>query len=319
MSRRRGVVAVMTAALVGLTSGCASAYQDTPVPSPSQAAATPAVAATANCARNTAVQTYTPPDNVPNSLTNFASVNRIKSRGYLTVGVSADTLLLGARNPLNGKIEGFDVDLAKFIASAIFGTDTGRIKYRALNAADRVPALKNGDVDLVARALTITCDRWNEIAFSAEYYRASQKLLVKRDATEEKLDEFTDRPVCAAAGSTNLAAVEKSSGVIAVPAASNAGCLVLLQQGKVEAIVSDDVILAGLAAQDPFVKVVGGAVNEQPYGLGISQDSPDLVRYVNAVLAQAISDGRWRSSYTTWLAPALGPAPTPPTPVYGRK
>ena len=90
------------------------------------------------------------------------------------------------------------------------------------------------------------------------------------------------------------------------------------QQGQADAITGDDTVLAGLAAQDPYAKVVGDAFTSEPYGIGVQQDKRDLVRYVNAVLAQAKSDGDWKASYNHWLAPALGPAPAPPTAVYGR-
>lgn len=90
------------------------------------------------------------------------------------------------------------------------------------------------------------------------------------------------------------------------------------QQGQTDAITGDDTVLAGLATQDPYAKVVGDPFTSEPYGIGAPAGSTDLVRYVNAVLAQTISDGSWKASYNRWLAPALGPAPTPPTPVYGR-
>jgi polar amino acid transport system substrate-binding protein len=316
-TRLHGILAFVVLATV--LCSCAGDYQATPVVGPPATAAAGTPTAAPACDRNVAVQSFTPPTAIPQDLQGFPSVARIRARGFLTIGVSADTLRLGARNPINGKIEGFDIDMAKLVATAIFSTDVGHLKFRALNAADRVPALQKGEVDLVARALTITCERWEEIAFSAEYYRAGQKLLVKLDAKETKLEDFSKRKVCSPTGSTNLESVRAVSGVIAVPAASNAACLVLLQQGQVEAIASDDVILAGLAAQDPFVKVVGSAINEQPYGLGINQDQKDFVRYVNAVLAAGIASGKWRASYTTWLAPDLGPAPAPPTPRYGRE
>ena len=85
-----------------------------------------------------------------------------------------------------------------------------------------------------------------------------------------------------------------------------------------DAITGDDTVLAGLAAQDPYAQVVGTAFTAEPYGLGVNAKNVDLVQFVNGVLARAKADGRWAAAYDRWLAGALGPAPAPPAPVYGR-
>ena len=100
-------------------------------------------------------------------------------------------------------------------------------------------------------------------------------------------------------------------------APTHTGCLVLFQQGKVDAITGDDTILAGFVAQDPYAKVVGEAFSAEPYGIGVAADQVDLVQFVNGVLDQAKADGTWAASYDRWLG-ALGPAPAPPVSVYGR-
>ena len=108
------------------------------------------------------------------------------------------------------------------------------------------------------------------------------------------------------------------AGVVAV-AATHTGCLVLLQQGKIDAITGDDTVLAGLAAQDPYAVVTtAAAVTAEPYGLGFKADAVGLVRAVNGLLDAMKSDGRWTQIYTRWLAGPLGPAPKPPASVYGR-
>jgi polar amino acid transport system substrate-binding protein len=227
-------------------------------------------------------------------------------------------MLLAARNPISGRIEGFDVDLARQVAKAIFG-DPDKIQRRVVTTAERIPVLQDGSVDLVISAMTINCARWQQIAFSAEYYRAGQKVLVQLGSKATSLDDLSGQRVCAPAGSTSLDKLKTSfPEVKVVTAATHTGCLVKFQQGQTDAITGDDTVLAGLAAQDPYATVVGAPFTSEPYGIGAPAGSTDLVRYVNAVLAQTISDGSWKASYNRWLAPALGPAPTPPTPVYGR-
>lgn len=314
--------AVMIAALLGAcTSGV---YAETPIPTPTpstSAAPSPSpsgtTTTTAPAACDNATQSYNPLPALTGDAANTA-VSAIKARGYLVAGVSADSLRLGSRDPLSGQIEGFDIDMVRDIAQAIFG-DPSKVQYVVITTAQRTDVLQNKQVDIVARALTMNCSRWSIIAFSAEYYQAGLKILVKKGDKTTSLTELAGKKVCAPSGSTSLTAVQKSAGVIPVTASTHTGCLVLFQQGKVEAIAGDDTVLAGLAAQDPYAYVPPmQPLTSEPYGIGVNKDQVDLVRYINKVLETVKADGRWKASYDKWLAEALGPAPAPPQPVYGR-
>jgi polar amino acid transport system substrate-binding protein len=312
----RRLATVAAALALALTASCASAYQPTPLPRPSDTPAATRATAEPQCPTSTAVASYSPPSSVPTDLSAYPTVRTIKARGRLVVGVSADTLLLGARNPARGQIEGFDIAMAQLVAKAIFGGP--KVQLKVINAAGRIPALRDRDVDLVARALTITCGRWKQIALSAEYLRAGQRILVKRGTAATTLSQLAGQRVCAPNGSTSLDRIRATRSVRAVPAGTDTECLVLFQQGRIDAISSDSTVLAGLAAQDKYAEVVGKQFSEEPYGLGMNQRDVDLVRYVNAVLARAIADGTWQQTYDRWLAPALGPVPGAPAQVYGR-
>lgn len=309
---RTALPAVLAVALaLGACTPSRTAEVPTPAARASSAPAAPPAAAP-TCSDLTA--SYAPdPDTLDGD---SASIREIRERGRLVVGVSADTLLMGARNPLSGRIEGFDIDMLRAVAESIFG-DPDRISYRVITSGQRLDVLQDGSVDLVARTFSITCERWDEIAFSAEYLTAGQKVLVTRDSTATGIADLDGRRVCAPDGTTTLARLAEYPGVEAVPAATHTRCLVLFQQGKVDAITGDDTILAGFAAQDPYAKVVGDAISAEPYGIGVAADDVELVKYVNAVLDEVKADGRWEASYRTWLR-ALGPAPEPPASVYGR-
>jgi polar amino acid transport system substrate-binding protein len=255
------------------------------------------------------------PDASSGTVTAGSTMAAIRDRGYLLVGVSADTLLMGARNPLSGNIEGFDIDVLHQVAQAILG-DPDAIQYRVITSAQRLPSLQGDDpVDIVARTMTMTCDRWQSIDFSTEYYHAGQKLLVASDSDATSLADLAGERVCAPASTTTYDRIA-DSGVEAVAAETHTQCLVRFQQGDVVAIAGDDTILAGFAAQDPYAKVVGDAISDEPYGLGMQQGQEDLVRFVNQVLEDMRTDGRWEQIYTKWLG-GLGDA-TPPAAVYGR-
>jgi polar amino acid transport system substrate-binding protein len=329
--RSRAARVALIATLVGTLALTACAPRSgsddlglTPTPTPTESApSAPAPASTCTNQEGVVEPSYSPtsPDSIPAGST----MDTIRANGVLRVGVSADTLLMGARDPLTGQIEGFDIDVLHEISRAIFG-DPNKLQFKVITSAQRLDVLTpdasgQTQVDIVARTMTINCARWETIAFSTEYYRAGQKVLVARDNTAtslEALEAVGDQKVCAPASTTTLSRLEDEfPGVEAVSAATHTECLVLFQQGKVDAITGDDTILAGFAAQDPYAKVVGGAISAEPYGLGMPADKVDLVQFVNGVLDRMRSDGTWTSLYTKWLS-VLGPAPAPPPAVYGR-
>ncbi|MBO3083359.1 glutamate ABC transporter substrate-binding protein [Cellulomonas fengjieae] len=299
-------------AALALLAGCAGAPAAAPA-APQQRAASVTLPAAPVCDdANESTTSYAP---VPGEAA--PNVDAIRARGALRVGVSADTLLMGSRNPLTGQIEGFDVDMLRAVSAAIFG-DPDRLQFRVITSAQRLEVLESHEVDLVARAFTVNCERWETIAFSAEYLTAGQKVLVTRDSDAGGIEDLAGERVCAPEGTTTLERLEETyPDVTAVSAPTHTGCLVLFQQGRVDAITGDDTILAGFAAQDPYAKVVGEAFSAEPYGIGVAADQVDLVRFVNGVLDQSKADGTWAASYDRWLG-ALGPAPVPPVSVYGR-
>jgi polar amino acid transport system substrate-binding protein len=323
----RGVLGSIVATLAILAAaGCSGSgvYATTQVPATTVPATTPAPVATS-----------TPSPQCGNPLASFAPAGgnpapgapmpvgtdmaKIQNRGRLIAGVSSDTLLLAARNPLNGQIEGFDIDMLKAVSKAIFN-DPNRIEFRVITTAERIPALTDGSVDIVADAMTINCTRWAQIDFSTQYYQAGQKVLVAKGSPVKAMEDLKGKRVCAPSGSTSMDKLRTFAGLIPVASDTHTGCLVLFQQDKVDAITGDDTVLAGLAAQDPYALIVKApAFTSEPYGLGISKSHLDFVKFVNGVLAQMRSDGQWTTAYNTWLKAALGPAPAPPRAVYGRK
>ncbi|MFF0264887.1 glutamate ABC transporter substrate-binding protein [Kribbella sp. NPDC004536] len=318
-------LAVATALLLtACSSGNYAATQIPPEPAPTTAA--PAAPAE-GCDKTTELQSYAPEGALPapGAMPADSTMKEIQDRGRLIAGVSADSLHLGSRNPLNGQIEGFDIDMVKAVATAIFGSWQNHLELRVISSPQRIPSLQNNSVDIVARNMTINCARWKLIAFSAEYYRSGQKTLVQRDSTATSLKQLSGKTICAPAGSTSLDNLKRANPQIKpVTADTDTGCLVLFQQGKADGISGDDTVLAGDAAQDPYAKVISERISNEPYGLGINKENIDFVRFVNGVLAQMKQpkpDGKpsdWMVSYNTWLGTDLGKLNAPPTAEYGR-
>ena len=249
----------------------------------------------------------------PGEMPARSTMARIAERGRLIVGTDLGSNPLSFRDPISGDIEGFDVDVAHWISEAIFGEP--RVEYRILSTNDRIAALQNNEVDIVVKSMSITCDRLEQVAFSSPYYSASQRLLVYRNSGIEDAGQLNGRTVCATAGATSMTRVLRRAPDARTVSTNNwADCLVMLQQGQVDAIAGDDPILAGIAAQDPQVRMVGDAIGHEHYGVGIPLGRNDLVRFVNGVLAQRRADGSWQESHERWLS-VLGPG-LPPTVTY---
>lgn len=308
---------------VGVAACSVLPYSATPLPARPSTSAQPSAPASsappAQCAN--AVASYEPRGDLPKpgDLPSGSTMADIRKRGRLIAGVSADTYLLASRDPISGRVEGFDIDMVKAVTEAIFGDET-KYQLKVITAAQRIPALQKREVDIVARNMTITCDRWKQIAFSTEYYRAGQKVLVRKGSKATSLADLKGQKVCAPRGTSSMENLMKlAPQAEAVGADNHTGCLALFQQGQVAAITGDDTVLAGLAAQDPYAVVPDQKpVTAEPYGLGMNSGDVDLVRFVNARLAQMRSNGEWTAIYDRWFAGPLGPAPAPPKAVYGR-
>jgi polar amino acid transport system substrate-binding protein len=242
-------------------------------------------------------------------------MDTIAKRGRLVLGTSQDTLLFSSRNPFTGQIEGFDVDMGRQIAEAIFG-DASKIQIKVIGYDKRVSSAADGSVDIVADTMTANCDRWRDVNFSSIYYEAGQKVLVSSTSKAKSINDLGGKKVCSAAGSTSYDNIEKvKTKPIAVAKPAFGDCLVAFQRNEVDGISTDDTILAGMAAQDPYAKVIGPRFTDEPYAMAMSKAHPEFAAFVNAVLERNRADGTWKKTYERWLGD-FGAAPAPPKAQY---
>jgi polar amino acid transport system substrate-binding protein len=317
-TRTAQVAALVTAfAVVLAAAGCSGDSSPLPGrPTAPAAEASPAPAAPADTSCNPRASlrpTGALPE--PGEMPAGSYMAEIQRRGRLVLGTSQDTLLFSSRNPFTGAVEGFDVDMGRQIAQAIFG-DPDKIQIKVIGYDKRVSSAMDGSVDIVADTMTANCARWKDVDFSSIYYDAGQKVLVSSDSKAKSIDDLGGKKVCAAKGSTsydNIGTV--AAKPIAVDRPGFGDCLVAFQQNEVDAISTDDTILVGLAAQDPYARVVGPRFTEEPYGMATSKEHPEFTRFVNAVLAKNRANGTWKATYQRWLGD-FGAAPQPPVAEY---
>jgi polar amino acid transport system substrate-binding protein len=250
-------------------------------------------------------------------------VRDIQLRGQLRVGVGTGGNRLSYRDPLTGQMSGFEVEIARRIAKAIFGDDRpDRVVFITVNAKNRADVLKSRSVDILLAAITTACDRIRDdsAAFSAPYYMGIERLLVPRDSSAETITDLAGQRICASSNSTNIrhiATWPAHPRLIPVAAQNTADCMVMLQQHQVAGILTGDMILAGLLAQDPTTKLLARSDDDilAPTGVEMPAGQDDLVRFVNGVLEQIRLDGTWVELQERWLAPYIGKA-NPPIPTY---
>lgn len=239
----------------------------------------------------------------------------IVANGRLRVGVDQNTYMFGFRNPATGRLEGFDIDLAREIARDIFG-DPDRIELVSVTAADRIPLLRDKKVDMIVRTFSATCERRREVDFSSAYYRAAQRIVVPRNGSMRTAADLAGKRVCVALGTTAAAPLFDLATPPTVFGVTNwTDCLVAMQQGTVDAISGDEPIVAGLVAQDRNLEIVGDPIGIGAYAVGVPRGSDELVRFVNGVLDRTRNDGTWQRIYAQHLS-TLGPSQGPPVPRY---
>lgn len=251
------------------------------------------------------------------------AVERIKKAGKLVVGVDQNSYRWGYRDPSSGDLVGFDIDLVKAIARDILG-DENAVQYKTVPTKKRFEAIRKRQVDMVVRTVTISCERIDDedVSFSSAYFKAGQQLLVPRQGSTIKdfNDTLKGKKVCTASGSTaELKLDAEPHGSKKVLVDNQLDCLVLLQLGQVDAALTDNALGAGLAAQDPAVRLIGKPVTTEYYGVAMNNQDTDLVRRVNNVLenySSGGSDSAWEKAYGTWLKAVFPGVEGPPTPLY---
>ncbi|HTE62638.1 MAG TPA: transporter substrate-binding domain-containing protein, partial [Solirubrobacteraceae bacterium] len=194
------------------------------------------------------------------------TMGKIQAKGEIAIGVKYDVPPFGFKNTQNGEIEGFDVELGKAVADKL------GVKPKIVEAIsdNRIPFIQDGTVDLILSTMTINAERAQEIGFTDPYFIAKGRILVPEDSDITGIDDLAGRKVCTALGSTYEETLETQApkaDLRLVDAYSE--CLELLQNGAIDAISTDDVILTGMIIQDKTLKLVGDQLTQEPYGAGI--------------------------------------------------
>lgn len=288
MRSSRGAVAVLAAMTLALTACSGDAEPEAPEPEGEE-------------------QETEAPAEFPEGST----MAELSEAGSITVGTKFDQPLFGLVGP-NGVPEGFDVEIAKLIAEKL-GIPEDGIEWKETVSQNREAFIETGEVDIVVATYTINDDRKERISFAGPYYEAGQSILtLKSNEDIQGPDDLAGKKVCTVSGSTpekNL--LENFPDAEVVPFGTYSECLEPLANGQVDAVSTDNVILAGFAANDETLEVRGEPFTEEPYGIGLAKDDDEFRMWINDALEEMFEDGSWTEAWESTAGTVL-PTPEPP-------
>lgn len=298
MRTRRGLVAVMAVTALTLTA-CGGGDEEEPAGDAGTGDESPAEGG----------------DDAAGELPEGSTMAELAEAGSITIGTKFDQPLFGLVGP-NGEPEGFDVEIGKMLAERL-GIPEDGIEWVETISANREAFIENDQVDLVIATYTINDDRKERIDFAGPYYEAGQSILTLADNEDiQGPDDLAGKRVCTVSGSTpeqNL--LENFPDTEVVPFGAYNECLEPLRNGQVDAVSTDNVILAGFAAESDDLEVRGDPFTEEPYGIGLAKGDDDFRSWINDQLEEMYEDGSWTEA---WEATAGTVLPTPEPPAVDR-
>jgi glutamate transport system substrate-binding protein len=244
-----------------------------------------------------------------------STMAKLKDAGKVRVGTKIDQPLFGLKN-LDGKLEGFDVEIAKLIAGEM-GIQESNIEWVETVSANREPFIQQDKVDFVVATYTINDKRKQVVDFAGPYYEAGQDIMVAKGNPLGITgpDDLAGKKVCSVTGSTpaeNIRTNYPEAKLTEFDVYSK--CAEALKNGQVEAVTTDNVILLGLISKDQEAfELVGKPFTKEPYGIGVKKGDTQFRTFINDTLEKAVQDGRWLAAWNATAGKVATDKPTPPT------
>jgi polar amino acid transport system substrate-binding protein len=226
----------------------------------------------------------------------------VKKKGILVVGVKDSTPPFGYIDAKSRQIVGYDIDIVNAIARKL-GV---KVELKPVTSASRMPQLQESHIDIIAATMTKNAERAKVIDFSHAYFITGQKFITRKGAVKS-LKELEGKRIGTAKGSTSEQNVKK-----ALPSATVLSfddypqALLALQQGKVQAVTTDEAILAGILSKTPNkaqFEIPNLQISDEPYGLGMRKGDRNLVDFVNRTLLEMEKSGEAARIFNKWFGP----------------
>jgi len=277
-------------------------------------AASAALALSLSACGGSSSTTTNPPVAEKPSFAADSTMAKLASAGKITIGTKFDQPLFGQKG-LDGKPVGFDVEIGKLMAAKL-GIPADKIEWVETVSANREQFLKQGKVDMIVATYTINDKRKAEVDFAGPYYEAGQALMVNKDNNSiTKPEDVKGKNVCSVTGSTPASTIVEKYGAVLVPAATYSACLEPLRNHQVEAVTTDNVILAGFVSKEPdaFKLASDQTFTKEPYGIGLKKDDTAFRTWVNDQLEASDKDGSYKKAWEDTAGTVIKTTPALPT------
>jgi glutamate transport system substrate-binding protein len=225
----------------------------------------------------------------------------------INIGIKYDQPGLGQK--VGEDYKGLDVDVARYVAKEL-GFEGDKVIFKETPSAQRETAIQGGQVALIFATYSITDERKQKVSFAGPYFIAGQDLLVRSDNTDiTGPDAMNGKTLCSVTGSTPAAKIKKEYAITVklFEQDTYSKCVEALVGGTVDAVTTDNVILAGFASQPQYsgkLKVVGEPFSTERYGVGLKKGDTELCNKVNAALQKMVSDGSWQKAVDNNVGPS---------------
>ena len=303
MAHRTALAGVILAAVLAATAGCGSGDSSLPGTGASGASDVDAID------KLLADSPVAPDSAIPAG----SLMAEIKQRGTMNIGGTDAGPVFSIKDPVTGKLTGFDADLSMMLAKFIIGKPATKLSLTTVDTREAM--LQNGTVDAVFATYTITAPRAQKVDFAGPYYSSGDAIMVKRDNTTiTKVGDLNGKTVATEGNSTAAESIKKFAPQAKVTLfQDDASCVAAVRQGRTDAYVLDQGILLGDATKVPDVKVVGEPFTTEPYGIGVPKQHPEMKTFVNAWLKQIEDAGLWNRLYDATVGKVItGSSPKPP-------
>ncbi|MGW7073728.1 glutamate ABC transporter substrate-binding protein [Streptomyces sp. NPDC054871] len=226
----------------------------------------------------------------------------------ITIGIKFDQPGVGQKTP-DGEYKGFDVDVATYVAKEL-GYKADDIEWKEAKSAERENMISRGDVDFIAASYSINDERAEKVDFAGPYLLAHQDILVRADDKSIKSPkDLNNKKLCSVTGSTSAQNVKKDLAPKAQlqEYGGYSECLTGVENKAIDALTTDDSILAGYAAQKEFqgkFKLAGFKMTNENYGIGLKKGDADLKKKINDALTKMVKDGAWDKAVKENFGPA---------------
>ncbi|KRM13047.1 transporter substrate-binding domain-containing protein [Paucilactobacillus suebicus] len=231
-----------------------------------------------------------------------------KKSNTITWGVKADTKLFGLMNVKTGKVEGFEIDLAKALTKEILGKN-GKAVFVPVTSQTRMPLLRNGNIDAIMATMTITPQRAKQVDFTRSYFDAGQAILVKKGSPIKNVYDLnkSGKVVLGVTGSNSVENIGKFAPKARVLQLSDyAQAFTALKSGQGDALTTDNGILYGMSVENPGYVVVGGSFTKEPYGIAVNKGQKNFRNRLNKALTAVEKDGTYNKILKKWFSNVPG-------------